>query len=74
MRLASISQRSTAGRRSAKASPARAASGLSASVQASRAVRAGLALAERLPAVLRWLIEASRIAPDAPLAQPVPAP
>ena len=38
------------------------------------AARAGLALAERLPAVLRWLIEASRIAPDAPLAQPVPAP
>ena len=32
--------------------------------------RAGLALASRVPAVLHWLIEASRIAPDASLAPP----
>ena len=36
--------------------------------------RAGLALAARVPAALHWLIEASRIAPDAPLAQPASAP
>lgn len=36
--------------------------------------RAGLALAERIPMALRELIEASRIPPDAPLAQPASAP
>ena len=36
--------------------------------------RAGLALAERIPMALRQLIEASRIPPDAPLAQPASAP
>lgn len=35
---------------------------------------AGLALARRVPAALRWLIEASRIAPDAPLAPSPTAP
>jgi len=35
---------------------------------------AGLALAERIPIALRRLIEASRIAPDASLAQPATAP
>ncbi len=38
------------------------------------AARAGLTLAGRVPAPLHWLIEASRIAPDAPLAQPATAP
>jgi flavin-dependent dehydrogenase len=36
--------------------------------------RLGIPLASRVPAVLRWLIEASRIAPDARLAQPATAP
>ena len=36
--------------------------------------RAGLALARRVPAALHWLIEASRIAPDAPLAPSPTAP
>lgn len=38
------------------------------------AARAGLALAARVPAALHWLIEASRIAPDAPLAPSPTAP
>ncbi len=36
--------------------------------------RAGLALARCVPAALHWLIDASRIAPDAPLAPSPPAP
>lgn len=34
----------------------------------------GLALAKRLPPLVGWLMQASRIAPDAPLAQPRAAP
>jgi flavin-dependent dehydrogenase len=34
----------------------------------------GLALARRVPPVVRWLMQASRLAPDAPLAQPRAAP
>jgi len=34
----------------------------------------GLALARRVPQVLRWLMQASRLEPDAPLAQPRTAP
>jgi flavin-dependent dehydrogenase len=34
----------------------------------------GIALAGRVPPVVRWLMQASRVEPDAPLAQPRPAP
>lgn len=42
-------------------------------VESPLGARAGLALAERVPVALSWLIEASRIAPEAPLAQPTAA-
>jgi flavin-dependent dehydrogenase len=58
----------------ATAAPLRAARLARILAESPLGARAGLALAARAPAVLYWLIEASRIAPDAPLAQPVPAP
>ncbi len=56
------------------AAPLRAAGLARALAESPLAACAGVALARRVPAVLHWLIEASRIAPDAPLAQPVAAP
>jgi len=56
------------------ASPLRAASLARAIAESPLGARAGLALAGRVPAALHWLIAASRIAPDAPLAQPAGAP
>jgi flavin-dependent dehydrogenase len=56
------------------AAPVRAARLARTLAESPLAVRAGLALARRVPAALRWLIEASRIVPDAPLAQPRAAP
>jgi flavin-dependent dehydrogenase len=56
------------------AAPMRAAGLARTLAESPLAARAGLALARRIPAALHRLIEASRIAPDAPLAQPVVAP
>lgn len=58
----------------AAAAPLRAARLARALAESPFASRAGLALASRVPAALRWLIEGSRIALDAPLAQPATAP
>jgi hypothetical protein len=38
------------------------------------AARLGIGLAGALPPLLRWLMQASRVEPDAPLAQPRAAP
>jgi flavin-dependent dehydrogenase len=58
----------------ATAAPLRAAGLARTLAESPLGARAGLALAARIPAVLHWLIEASRFAPDASLAKPVPAP
>jgi flavin-dependent dehydrogenase len=51
------------------AAPLRAAGLARMLAESPRVARMGLALARRVPAVLLWLIEASRIGPDAPLAR-----
>ena len=50
------------------AAPLRAAGLARGLAESPLAARAGLAFARRVPAALHWLIEVSRIAPDAPLA------
>ncbi|KRA83058.1 NAD(P)/FAD-dependent oxidoreductase [Altererythrobacter sp. Root672] len=59
--------------RRAKA-PMRAARLARAFAESPLGARAGVALAQRLPPVLHWLMDASRIHPDAPLAQAPAAP
>jgi menaquinone-9 beta-reductase len=56
------------------AAPLRAAGLARTLAESPLGARAGLALARRVPAALHWLIAASRIAPDAPLAHPATAP
>jgi len=56
------------------AAPMRAAGRARTLAESPLAARAGLALARRVPAALHCLIEASRIAPDAPLAPSPTAP
>lgn len=56
------------------AAPVRAAGLARALAESPLGARAGVAFAGRVPAALHWLIEASRIAPDAPLAPSPTAP
>ena len=56
------------------AAPVRTARLARALAESPLAARLGIGLAARVPPLLRWLMDASRLGPDAPLAPPRPAP